>query len=221
MKTRIAVILTLVSISSSDAALPPDYQGKPFQDSVYKAGSQSIPGRVQCAYFDLGGEGIAYHSDGTNHGSGELNLQPRHHRPHATPYIWGFRANEGVSVSYTKDFADFNHKGPVPFKPDTNQFYVGWTKNGQWLNYTVDVKVTGTYKVSALYACNPNTFHFLINHEPAGEFKLPVKTGGMHTWNRADVGTITFPETGLQLLTFQYNAGNNFAYFDFDLIQKK
>src|SRR5664280_686414 len=45
----------------ASAALPTAYQGKPFQDSAYKAGAQSIPGIVQCALFDLGGEGVAYH----------------------------------------------------------------------------------------------------------------------------------------------------------------
>ena len=50
------------------------YQGKPFQDSAYHGGPQTIPGRVQCAYYDFGGEGVAYHdSDATNHGSGGLN----------------------------------------------------------------------------------------------------------------------------------------------------
>ncbi len=98
---------------------------------------------------------------------------------------------------------------------------MGWTKVGQWLNYTVNVRTAGTYKVTAVYACDPNAFHFSINHRPAGEFKLPVKTGAMHTWNRAEVGTIIFPDSGLQLLTFEYNAGNNFAYFDFDLIEKR
>jgi len=37
------------------------YRSEPFHDSVYHAGPQRIPGRVQCAYYDLGGEGIAYH----------------------------------------------------------------------------------------------------------------------------------------------------------------
>jgi hypothetical protein len=45
-------------VVSGNAGLPPDYQGKPFQDAVYTAGPQSIPGRVECAYFDLGGEGV-------------------------------------------------------------------------------------------------------------------------------------------------------------------
>src|SRR5260370_23074018 len=47
------------------------YQGKPFHDSVYNGGPQRIPGRVMCAYYDLGGEGVAYHdADAKNNGSG-------------------------------------------------------------------------------------------------------------------------------------------------------
>ena len=50
------------------------YQGKPFHDSVYKGGPQLIPGKVYCAYYDSGGEGIAYHdTDAKNNGSGGLN----------------------------------------------------------------------------------------------------------------------------------------------------
>jgi hypothetical protein len=213
----IAFACALLLGADSHAALPPDYRGQPFEDSVHKSGPAVIPGVLQCARFDLGGEGIAYHSDGTNHGSGELNRRLEHQRPHATPYIWGFRAEEGVSISYTKDMADFNHKTPVPFAPETNQFYIGWTQDGQWLNYTVNVKSAGTYKIIALYACDATSFRFSINHRPASECKIPVKTGSMHTWNKAEVGTIRFPETGLQLLTFQYNRGNNFAWFDFVL----
>src|SRR5204863_394670 len=72
------------------------YQGRPFQDSVYRGGPQTIPGRVQCAYYDFGGEGVAYHdSDATNHGSGGLN-------PANGEYLNEFRMHEGVDVSYTK-----------------------------------------------------------------------------------------------------------------------
>ena len=199
---------------SSLAALPPDYTGKPFHDSVYHAGAQTIPGKIECAYYDLGGEGVAYHdTDATNHGSGELNLKPEHQRPHATPYIWNFRAEEGVDISYTKDFADFNHTNF--FVPATNQLYIGWTADGEWCNYTIDVKKAGTYRVLALYGNAANTIRFSINRKPASECMLPLATGSMHKWNKAEVGTITFPEAGLQLLTFHYNKGNNFAYFEF------
>ena len=213
-------IAGLMLAVTSNAALPADYQGKPFQDSVYTSGPQSIPGRVECAYYDLGGEGMAYHdTDPTNHGSGELNLKPDHHRPHANPYIWGFRANEGVDISYTKDFADFNHTNFVA--PPTNQLYIGWTADGEWCNYTVNVKQAGVYRVVAHYGNAANTIQFSINHQPASECKLPLATGSMHIWNKAEIGTITFPEAGLQLLTFHYNKGNNFAYFEFQSVDKR
>ena len=220
MKHKSTVNCPLIAVAcmalvvSSKASLPPDYKGKPFQDSVYTAGPQQIPGRVQCGYYDLGGEGVAYHdTDATNHGSGELNLKPEHHRPHATPYIWSFRANEGVDISYTKDFADFNHTNFVA--PATNQLYIGWTADGEWCNYTVDVKKAGTYRILALYGNAANTVRFSINNRAASECKLPLDTGSMHKWNKAEIGKITFSEAGLQLLTFHYGKGNNFAYFEF------
>jgi hypothetical protein len=207
-------LLFLALNHSGFAALPPDYAGKPFHDSVYTAGAQTIPGKIECAYYDLGGEGVAYHdTDATNHGSGELNLKPEHQRPHATLYVWSFRADEGVDISYTKDFADFNHTNFVT--PATNQLYIGWTADGEWCNYTVDVKTAGTYRILALYGNAANTIRFSINRNPASECKLPLATGSMHKWNKAEIGTITFAEAGLQLLTFHYNKGNNFAYFEF------
>lgn len=68
--------LVLVGCLSPTARvnLPKGYAGKPFQDSVYRAGPQKIPGVVYCAYYDLGGEGVAYHDNtATNLGSGALN----------------------------------------------------------------------------------------------------------------------------------------------------
>jgi hypothetical protein len=220
VSSALVTVAVLTLVMTSNAGMPSDYEGKPFQDSVYSSGPQSIPGRVECAYYDLGGEGVAYHdTDSTNHGSGELNLKPEHHRPHANPYIWGFRANESVDISYTKDFADFNHTNFVA--PPTNQLYIGWTANDEWCNYTVDVKKAGAYRVIALYGNAANTIQFSINHQPASDCKLPLPTGSMHIWNKAEIGTITFPEAGLQLLTFHYNKGNNFAYFEFEPKDKR
>lgn len=209
----------VLSGALGSAALPSDYQGKPFADAVYKAGPQSVPGRIECAYFDLGGEGVAYHdTDANNSGNGGLNRQKNHQRPHATPYHWNFRTNEAVDLSYTKDFADFNHNQNL-VSPLTNQFYIGWTENGEWCNYTVNVKEAGTYKIIALYGNEANTLKFSINRQPACECRFPVPTGSMHKWNKAQVGTITFPQAGLQLLTLHYNKGNNLAYFDFEAVK--
>ena len=51
------VSLAVLCCSSAAAGQEKHYRGKPFHDSVYHGGAQSIPGRVQCAYYDLGGEG--------------------------------------------------------------------------------------------------------------------------------------------------------------------
>jgi hypothetical protein len=212
--------LCVADPAKASSTFPSDYQGRPFADEVYHGGAQTIPGRIECAYYDLGGEGVAYHdTDTINHGSGELNLKPDHQRPHATPYIWGFRKDEGVDISYTKDFADFNH--PNLFTPSTNQLYIGWTSDNEWCNYTVNVKQSGTYKITALYGNAANTIKFSVDNQPASECKLPLATGSMHIWNKAEIGTITFTNTGLHLLTFHYNAGNNFAYFDFEPANEK
>ena len=219
--TLIIGITGLIFTLGCHAAMPPDYQGKPFEDSVYKGGPQVIPGKVECAYFDLGGEGVAYHdTDATNNGNGVLNQQKNHQRPHATPYHWNFRTNEGVDISYTKDFADFNHNQNM-VSPPTNQFYIGWTADGEWCHYTVKVKKAGTYKIIALYGNETNVFQFSINRKPACECKFPVPTGSMHKWNQAEVGTITFSEAGLQLLTLHYHKGNNFAWFQFEPVERQ
>ena len=106
------------------------YYGRPFQDSVYQGGPQTIPGPVQCAYYDLGGEGVAYHdSDATNRGSGGLN-------PANGEYLNEFRMHEGVDFSYAKfkrqTQIDENPYDPVT--PPPNQLYFGWTEPGEWFD---------------------------------------------------------------------------------------
>ncbi|HWD18276.1 MAG TPA: carbohydrate-binding protein [Verrucomicrobiae bacterium] len=207
-------ILWAAILSAGAQGLPADYKGRPFSDAQHQAGAAAIPGVVQCALYDIGGEGVAYHdADPINHGSGELNLQPKHQRPHASAYIWNFRQEEGVDISFVKDFADLNHTNLVT--PETNQLYIGWTTNGEWCNYTVDVKAPGTYKIKALYSYQTNTIQFDLNGQPAATCLLPVATPSWHYWNKAEIGEITFPSAGLQLLTFHHGGGNNFAYFEF------
>src|ERR1700729_4121988 len=127
------------------------YKGLPYHDSRYQGGAQKIPGRVLCAYYDLGGEGVAYHdADPQNHGSGELN-------PADGTYLNEFRIHEGVDTSYTK----FNRK-PVPiddnpfdkFVPSPDLLYVGWTEPREWFSITVDVARSGTYAADFLYTSN-------------------------------------------------------------------
>ena len=196
---------------------PADYVGKPFTDAFHKAGLPTIPGLLQCALYDLGGEGVAYHdSDALNNGSGKLNLEPGHQRAHASAYVWHFRQNEGVDLSFVKDWADLNHTNLV--SPPINQTYIGWTEDGEWCNYTVRVAQAGRYRIRCLYSYQANAVRFDLNGRPAASCRLPLATASYHHWNLAQIGEIEFPETGTQVITFHYGKGNNFAWFDFERI---
>src|ERR1700743_2194976 len=131
MKTKLLLILTatwlVTGVFYLGGCASPElkkYKGTPFHDSVYHGGPQKIPGRVQCAYYDLGGEGIAYHdSDAKNNGSGALNKADG-------SYLNEFRMNEGVDISYTK-FHDTIDNNPYDLvQPPEGQLYVGWTVPG-------------------------------------------------------------------------------------------
>jgi len=218
-RAALALALVLLAMPFALAGLPEGYRGKPFADEFHKTGIPAIPGLVQAALYDLGGEGVAYHdTTPLNEGSGGLNAKPEHQRPHASAYLWGFRRDEAVDISYVKDIADLNHPNPVA--PLVNQLYIGWTADGEWVNYTVDVQSAGAYRVSALYSKDANTVRFDVDGVPAAVAKLPVATPDWHTWNYAPIGEVAFREAGRHLLTFHYGAGNNFAFFVFEPVGK-
>src|SRR5580698_3198835 len=124
------------------------YKGTPYQDSRYQGGAQKIPGTVICAYYDMGGEGVAYHdSDAKNHGSGELNRADG-------SYLNEFRMHEGVDTSYTKFHDQIDNNPYNVVQPAANQLYVGWTEPGEWFRITVDVARAGVYQGDLLYTSN-------------------------------------------------------------------
>ena len=131
---RGALLVALLTIQFfAYTQIPKDYAGRPFRDSVYTKGAQIIPGRVELAYYDLGGEGVAYHDSTPENEGAKLNHTTGHWRPGVSAYIAFFRENEGVDISYTKDWADFNHPNKVD--PAVNQLYIGWQSEGDRLSY--------------------------------------------------------------------------------------
>ena len=200
-----------------------DYQGKPFHDSRYHGGPQKIPGRVECAYYDLGGEGVAYHdADAKNQGSGGLN-------PADGTYLNQFRMDEGVDTSYTK----FHRQVAIddnPYNlvlPPENQLYVGWTEPGEWFNLTVKVARTGLYTMDLLYTSNRGgTISLGLDGKKLTDALEIVSTGNAadpvawrqwHHWNiRKELAAVFLPK-GEHVLTINIlTSGNiNLAYCDF------
>ena len=216
------IALMITSFSTALAQIPAEYKGKPFHDSVYVSGAQIIPGRVELAYYDLGGEGVGYHDTSPENEGSKLNHEVHdygsHWRPGITAYIAFFRENEGVDISYTKDWADFNHPNRVD--PKVNQLYIGWEDDGEWTNYTVNVIKPGKYRIITVYGNKDNSSELWINNQFATRLLLPEDTGNFHNWTQATVGEITFPKAGFNLLTLKYNKGSNLAYLDFLLVKE-
>jgi hypothetical protein len=219
--TLITGFVFMTGFGTVKAQIPADYKGRPFIDSLHTQGAQVIPGRVELALYDLGGEGIAYHDVTPENEGAKLNHEVHdygsHWRPGISKYIAFFRENEAVDISYTKDWADFNHPNKVD--PAVNQLYIGWEEDGEWTNYTVDVKAPGRYKIITVYGNQDNKSSLWLNNQFATQLVLPENTGNWHHWTQATVGEIAFPVAGLNLLTLKYNKGSNLAYFDFVLLE--
>jgi len=210
----IFVFLLTTSLTSVRAQFPADYKGIPYADSVYKRGIPWIPGRLELAYYDRGGEGIAYHDNSPQNEGALLNHQPGELRPGISPYIAFFRQDEGVDINYTKDIVDFNHPNKVD--PKVSQLYIGWQENGEWANYTINVNQKGKYIIYTVYSSVDNKpAELWINNVFACKLSFPGITGDLHKWAQAEVGSISFPEAGKYLLTVKFGTGVNYGYLDF------
>lgn len=202
------------------ADLPPGYAGKPYHDAVHSGGAQQISGPVFCAYYDTGGEGVAYHdTDKENQGSGKLN-------PPNGSYLNEFRLHEGLDTSYTKQVPDLD--SPCnKVTPQLGLLYVGWTEPGEWFKITVETAEAGTYVADVLYTSNRggkigvevdgtpsrSTFNLESTFDP----KETIAWRQWHHWNVArDAFEVTLPK-GLSVLTIRIltNGNLNLATFAF------
>jgi hypothetical protein len=201
------------------------YKGTPFADARYKDGAQKIPGKVQCAFYDLGGEGIAYHdADAKNNGSGALN-------PADGTYLNEFRKAEGVDTSYTKFHDQIDNNPFNVVAPPENQLYVGWTEPGEWFNITVFATRGGFYTADLLYTSNRGGAISLdLNGKDAtGPINIPTTSSPAdplawrqwHHWNvLPNIAKLKLPPGRNVLTVHVLTQGNmNFAYFDFKKAQ--
>lgn len=198
------------------------YEGKPYCDSKWPGGPQRIPGKVFCAYYDTGGEGVAYHdTTERNLGSGVLN-------PPDGTYLNEFRMGEGVDTSYTKpggiDDSPFNL-----VQPELGMLYVGWTEPGEWVNCTVEVLEAGGYAVDVLYTSNGGGAISLSadGRDLTGPVRLQAtsdESDGVawrqwHHWNLARCAARVRLDKGLHVLTLHTveHGQMNYAYLEFRL----
>lgn len=187
------------------------HAGQPFHDTVYPGGRQRIPGPIFCAYYDEGGEGVAYHDlDKENQGSGKLN-------PLDGSYLNEFRHREGLDISYTKQLNDLD--SPCnKVVPPLGLLYIGWNSPGEWFNVTVDVEEAGDYTADLLYTAQRDAG---ISISVNGAAPVPVAIVSTfdpaetiswrqwHHWNVArDACALTLSK-GVNVLTIRIESGGN------------
>lgn len=221
------IILSFGYLQSCQSNQLKDYKGTPYSDSQYTADAQIIPGKLQCEYYDFGGEGVAFHdTDSINSGSGRLN-------PADGTYLHEFRINEPVDISYTK-FTDpaIDNTSYNFVQPEKDQLYVGWTKPGEWTKYTVNVTETGIYQLGLMYTSNKNgKISIAVNDaDITGEILVPstfveadtVAWRQWHHWNYLVKMATVELKKGMQTITLHTaDVGDmNYDYINFELVKQ-
>jgi hypothetical protein len=182
-----------VASNAIDSSLPVGLTGTGAgtgSEAPYGGTPAAVPGTVQAANYDTGGQAVAYNVASVN-GTGN-----------------GYRS-DGVDLEATSDTADTTGGGV---------YDLGWTAAGQWFKYTVDVAGAGTYTLSLRLASPSGVTDALHVDNSAGTDLSGLvnapDTGGWQDWSTV-TATVTLP-AGVQTLTVdQDNAGWNIHFLGF------
>jgi hypothetical protein len=194
-----------------------DYDGAPFLDTVQALAIQTIPGRVQCEFYDSGGPGIAYYDiDAKNNGSGGLNV--------GSGYLNNFRKSEAPDMSYTKFHDQIDNSPYDMVQPEINQLYLGWTEPGEWTRYSVDVNESADFIIGAMYTSNRGgAIRLFIDDTDTTDFinipttynaADPLSWRQWHHWNYIDSLSVVHINKGRRIITLKIEKQGNFN-FDF------
>lgn len=135
--------------------------------SPYNGKAHAIPGLIEAEEYDLGGEGKAYHEEGSAGNQGGATLR-----------------NDEVDIEATGDTAGV--------------YNIGYTLQGEWLAYTVNVDVAGVYDLSLRLATSGDgkTMHVEIDGiDVTGAIAVP-NTEGWQTWTTVAVDGINLSAGG-------------------------
>ena len=160
-------------------------------EGPYGGTPAAVPGTVQAANYDVGGQGVAYNVTSVN---GSAN---------------SYRS-DGVDLEDTADTQDTSAAGGA--------YDIGWTTTGQWFNYTVDVAAAGTYSVG-LRLSSPYGISDGLHIANAAGTNLtgPIAVpnpGGYQNWTTV-TASVTLP-AGVQTLTIDQDSnGWNLHYLAF------
>lgn len=171
-----------------------------FKPGLYPYKNHEIPGRIYAVDYDMGNQNQAYfdkdYQNTGGAGGGTWNAG------------WTYR-NDGVDIEKCADAT-----------ANTNGYDVGWTNNGEWLKYTVNVKTAGVYNLVIRHASGGSvgTISLYTGSSSLLSTKTIPNTGGWQAWKSIVFPDITL-QAGSQVLKIEIpTAGYNLNYLEFQLV---
>ena len=151
-----------------------------------------IPGVVYLSDYDLGTNGIAYYD--VNYANYSLSGEPYE----AWNSGWAYR-NDGVDIQTNSD------------NTNSNGYHIGYTKDKEWLKYTVEVIETGFYNINFRYATTQSGGKvklFINDLDIAGNVNLG-NTGGWSNFVNQYIENI-YLEAGKHVLKVEIEGSSEF-----------
>src|SRR3984957_14927375 len=161
------------------------YSQTPAGEAAFGGAAAEVPGTVQAANYDTGGQGVGYNVSSVN-GTAD-----------------SYRS-DGGDLEATSDTIDTSGAGAGDD--------LGWTGGGQWTRYTVNAAGAGTYTVSLRVASPSGVtdgLHIanLAGTNLSGNINVP-DTGGWQDWTTV-TADVTLPAGTQTLVVDQDNGGWN------------
>ncbi|MDC8099571.1 cellulase family glycosylhydrolase [Chryseobacterium rhizosphaerae] len=166
-----------------------DPSTKPFKNHL-------IPGRIFASDYDLGRMGAAYLDKDF------INLWVSDPAKRSEWNSGQQMRNDGVDLYKCTDAI-------------TNQYYVGKTESGEWLQYTVASKADKNYTFSIRYAAESNSNIKIETASGKLLASLPLdSSGGKENWKTVSVKNIPLLKGENKIRIFFENGGANLNYFE-------
>ena len=158
----------------------------------------TIPGVINTCDYDMGKVGFAYDDSelATYHvTTGNYT---------AWNNGWSYR-NDGVDIQVTED------------PSSTNGYNVGWTADGEWMQYTVEVMESAAYDVNMRIAAEGSGARLHLEaggSDATGRVTVP-STGGYQTWQTVTVSDVILTPGDKAIRLYTDVAGYNIGSLEF------
>jgi len=156
-----------------------------------------IPGFVYGANYDMGKVGYAY-QDKVYDVTGGLG---------SAVYNSGYEyRNDGVDIETCDDIFSYPYN-------------IGWIETGEWLKYTVNIEMSGTYDINLRIAGSATGGKILLklDNSNLGDFVNVPVTGGYQNWDDVKLENVYLPSGVHNLQILFFFGGFNFNYAEFIL----